>query len=224
MKSTFQTTALLALPLLFISGLQAQTAKPELSVRKIAQPKVTKSITQTAGFPTATGAKVALLAPALSQANLFLKPVDMKLLVLSADGTEPSFQATKYFLDYMAIPYDAVVLKTQALPVLNDATKGFYQGIVLSSGNLALFDGVNWSSALSTANWTTIDTYMTTHGVRAASMYTFPEPRYGMTMVSAVSTTPAAPGMVSFTAASATVFSDMNRANAVPGARASASD
>ena len=216
MKNTFQTTALLALPLLFISGLQAQNAKPELSMRKIAQPKVTKAITQTAGFPKGTTLQPALVAPIGGQARLYLKPVDMKLLVLSADGTEPSFEATKYFLDYMAIPYDAVILKTQPLPVLNDATKGFYQGIVLSTGNLALFDGVNWGSALSTANWTTIDTYMTTHGVRLASMYTFPEARYGLTYVSAVSTTPTAPGMVGFTAAASTVFDDMNRANAVP--------
>ena len=142
-------------------------------MRKIAQPKVTKAIRQTAGFPKGTTLQPSLVAPIPGQARLFLKPVDMKLLVLSADGTEPSFEATKYFLEYMAIPYDAVILKTQPLPVLNDATKGFYQGIVLSTGNLALFDGVNWGSALSTANWTTIDTYMTTHGVRLASMYTF---------------------------------------------------
>lgn len=165
--------------------------------------------------PTTTTTTINQLVPS-SLANLYLKPVDMKLLVLSADGTEPSFDATKYFLDYLAIPYDAVVLNTTPLPALNDATKGFYQGIVLSTGNLALLTGTTWGSALTPAQWATLDNYMTAYGVRTASMYTFPEPRYGLTMVSAVSTTPAAPVQLSFPAAASTVFPYLNRTNPLP--------
>ena len=50
------------------------------------------------------------MANALTPSTLFKKSVDMKLLVLSADGTEPSFAAIKFFLDHIGIPYDAVVL------------------------------------------------------------------------------------------------------------------
>ena len=189
----------------------SQTLQAQQKPKQIAPSKPLAPIHTPVTTPTVTNQ----LVPS-SLANLYLKPVDMKLLVLSADGTEPSFDATKYFLDYLAIPYDAVVLKTTPLPALNDATKGFYQGIVLSTGNLALLTGTTWGSALTVAQWATIDNYMTTYGVRTASMYTFPEPRYGLTMVSAVSTTPAAPVQLSFPAAASTVLPYLNRTNALP--------
>ncbi len=218
MKKIFQTAAFLLLPLLWTVA-SAQNAKPELSKGKVTS-TITPSNPLTSPFLSRLQAMAApgtiTITPAVapvSMAHLYLKPVDMKLLVLAADGTEPSFEATKFFLDYLAIPYDAVILKTQTLPILNDANKGFYQGIVLSTGNLALFNGTSWGSALTAANWTTLETYMKTYGVRLASMYTFPEPRYGLTMVSAVSTTPSAPGLVSFTPAASTVFADLNRSN-----------
>ena len=57
------------------------------------------------------------------------KPLDLKLLVLTGDGTEPSFGAIKYFLDYLGAPYDAVIAKTAGLPALSDAanSKGIMQ-------------------------------------------------------------------------------------------------
>src|SRR5262249_11147192 len=70
--------------------------------------------------------------------NLLTTARDLKLLVLSADGTDPSFAAIQAILNQIGVPYDAVVLtKTGgALPRLNDTFKGYYQGIILSTGNL----------------------------------------------------------------------------------------
>src|SRR5262245_47566632 len=42
--------------------------------------------------------------------SLLGKARDMKLLVLSADGTDPSFAAIRAILDQIGVPYDAVVL------------------------------------------------------------------------------------------------------------------
>ena len=207
MKTIINTAAVLALLTFLSPNMQAQP--------KVVPPVRPSNPLAPVQTPTTTTTTTNQLTPN-SLANLYLKPVDMKLLVLSADGTEPSFEATKSFLDYMAIPYDAVILKTTPLPALNDASKGFYQGIVLSTGNLALFNGTTWGSALTTANWALIDNYMTSYGVRVASMYTFPEPRYGLAMVSALSPTPTSPLQVSFPAAAAAIYPYINRANTVP--------
>lgn len=205
-KHLFRQTIVLTLFAILSQTVQAQQKPKQIAPSLPLAPILTPVTT-----PTVTNQ----LAPS-SLANLYLKPVDMKLLVLSADGTEPSFEATKYFLDYLAIPYDAIVLKTTPLPALNDANKGFYQGIVLSTGNLALLTGTTWGSALTPAQWALIDNYMTAYGVRTASMYSYPEPRYGLTMVSAVSTNPTAPVQLSFTAAASSIFPYLNRANTVP--------
>jgi len=58
--------------------------------------------------------------------NLLTSSRDMKLLVLSADGTEPSFAAIQAILTQIGVPYDAVILTHTkgALPPLNNALKG----------------------------------------------------------------------------------------------------
>lgn len=144
-----------------------------------------------------------------------VRPLEMKLLVLSADGTEPSFDAMKNLLDHMAVPYQAVVLRNQPLPALAANGQGKYQGIILSTGSLTYYDGANWTSALSSTDWTNIENYMRDYNVRLASFYTFPEPRYGLTFTTAMSTTDSAPGMMSLTSAGQGVFDYLNASAAM---------
>src|SRR5215472_4158102 len=66
-------------------------------------------------------------------------PVDMKLLILATDGTEPGLAALQFFLDYLGTPYQVMLLaNSQPLPPLDNGIKGFYQGIILTIGNLAV--------------------------------------------------------------------------------------
>jgi hypothetical protein len=139
----------------------------------------------------------------------------MKLLVLSADGTEPSFDAMKNLLDHMAVPYQAVILKSQPLPALSSNGQGKYQGIILSTGNLAYYDGTSWPSALSADGWAAIDTYMRDYNVRLASFYTFPEARYGLSFTTAVSTSDTAPGIMNMTTAGKAAFDYLNPSAAI---------
>ncbi|MCC6540447.1 MAG: hypothetical protein IT162_23065 [Bryobacterales bacterium] len=138
------------------------------------------------------------------------RPLDMKMLVLSADGTEPSFEAIKTQLAYMAVPYEAVVLRNQPLPALAANGKGNYQGILLSTGSLSYNNGSAWVSALTAANWTTLETYMRDYKVRLASFYTFPEARFGLRYINAVSTSDTAPGTVTMSTAGRSVFDYLN--------------
>jgi hypothetical protein len=132
--------------------------------------------------------------------------LNMKLLVLSADGTEPSFDAMKNMLDHLAVPYQPVILRSQPLPALSTNGVGNYQGIVLATGALSYFDGSAWVSALTPANWTTLETYMRDYQVRLASFYTFPEARYGLRYTSALSTSDTSPGVMTMTTAGQPVF------------------
>ena len=144
----------------------------------------------------------------ISVANLYKKPVNMKLLVLSADGNEPSFAAIKFFLDHIGIPYSAAIVSQTGVPALSDASRGFYQGIILASGNLGYAGPLGWGSALSAADWTNLDNYQINYGVRVVSYYTWPEARYGLTLSGSTgySNTPTAPGKLSLTAAGSSVF------------------
>jgi hypothetical protein len=139
-----------------------------------------------------------------------VRPLEMKLLVLSADGTEPSFDAMTNLLDHLAVPYQSVILRNQPLPALSANGQGKYQGIILSTGSLTYNNGSAWVSALSAADWTAIETYMRDYNVRLASFYTFPEARYGLTFTSAVSTSDTSPGSLAMTTAGKAIFDYLN--------------
>jgi hypothetical protein len=137
-----------------------------------------------------------------------VRPVEMKLLVLAGDGTEPGYQAIRFYLDSMAVPYDAVITKTQGLPALVNGNIGRYQGIIQTTGNLAYFDGSSFQSGLTPAQWTTLDNYVRDYRVRTLSYYTWPEPKYGMVPTGGAT---GAKSLLTFTAAAADVFFYLNR-------------
>lgn len=145
------------------------------------------------------------IGPVQPKAAAAPKTVDMKILVITVDGTEPSYLAITRFLQTIGIPYQAVIAKTQPLPVLSNAVKGFYQGIVLVTGNLGICDPT-CRSALSAADWARMDQYAVNFGVRTLSYYTFPEARYGLSYVGAVATSTTSTQSATFTTASNTIF------------------
>ncbi|MBL8293191.1 MAG: hypothetical protein JNN08_15195 [Bryobacterales bacterium] len=134
-----------------------------------------------------TRAVVALLASGLwaqvRGQTLWREPVELRMLLLAASGSEPSFAAARAVLDQMGTPYDAVVLgKGDPLPSLEESGVGRYQGIILSTGNLGICDP-DCRSALSKQGWDELDRYAVRYGVRTLSYYTFPEARYGLEAV-----------------------------------------
>ena len=123
------------------------------------------------------------------------KSVEMKLLVISAEGTSnvPSYLAITSILDQIGVPYDKMVLKgTNATALqmvagtLSDgAGNGKYQGIILETGDLPYLvpscpppypAGPCYVSALTDAQWKMLRQYQFDFGVRSATMYTAPSP------------------------------------------------
>jgi hypothetical protein len=115
---------------------------------------------------------------ALASNALIQGPVDLKLLVISADGLETDFPAITTFLNQIGVPYDTLIATQKPLVpsmLWNGVSHGYYQGILLCTGNLGgQFDA---------SEWTTLWQYEASFGIRQATLYTYPSVDYGLTYV-----------------------------------------
>ncbi len=154
-------------------------------------------------------AAIIVACAGLSLATGYRRPVEMRLLILATTGEESWLAAMRSFLEYQGTPYDVVKLAAgQTLPRLDDGSKGFYQGVILTLGNLG-YCNPECSSALDPEGWSRLEEYTATYGVRTLSYYTYPEARYGLKPVSGVSTTEESPLRAEFTAEAESVFRDL---------------
>lgn len=191
--------------------------------------------------PVSTVAPTTGIPAASAAVNVVPKSVGMKLLVISAEGTAPSYLATLSILDQIGVPYDKIVLKGASPTALqmvagtlsDDAGNGKYQGIILETGDLAAYNAPtnNYPSAMTAAQWAMLRQYQFAYGVRSATMYTRPastidvngaplDLTYGLTPGTARSTNdytiPAdAPVAASFTTIGAGLFSYLNTTSPV---------
>ena len=144
------------------------------------------------------GAAVPVVLAAPSQPG---QRLDAKVLLLSADGTEPGFAAWKYQLTREGVPFEAVVSYTGAAKTstLSDtrladygAQHAKYDAVILASGDLghqvANANGTtSFVSALTDAEWAALAKLEQTFGIRRLSDYTAPSPAHGLTAVGGAS-------------------------------------
>src|ERR1043165_6095627 len=113
-------------------------------------------------------AVLAMAVPAASSAPVSPgQRVDLKVLLLSADGTEPGFGAWKAALDREGVPYTAIVADTApALTAaqLSDGDHAFYQAVILATGDLvhpvANPNGtISYLSALADTEWAALTAF-----------------------------------------------------------------
>lgn len=136
-------------------------------------------------------------------------PKDMKLLVITAAGTDPSFNAIKSSLDHLAMPYDVLVSKDKPLPALSNAEKGFYSGVILTDSQLVVCDTNPCRTTLSDADWVTLNTYLATYKARLVSLYTWPTAAFGLQFSQGFDS--GLQGDIKFLTGSETVFPYLNR-------------
>ena len=163
-------------------------------------------------YPTA--AKAQSTAPA---------SIEMRLLVLSADGNEPALAGIRSVLDQVNVPYDVVIASKQPLTAATlsatDASgngRGRYQGILLATGSLAYetSPGV-YESALSASQWQILWDYERTYRVRQVTLYTYPgglPESYGMSSPSAARDTTSVALEATLTPEGAQIFNYVNAA------------
>ena len=148
--------------------------------------------------------------------------IDMKLLVISADGNEPVFAGIKSILNQIGVPYDTLIASVTPLTAqtLSDGLgAGRYQGILLTTGNLAYYDAIAnvYQSAFSALQWQMLWQYEADFRVRQATLYTYPAgapDNYGLTPITAVGTD-TTPIQASLTTAGQQLFGYLNPASPI---------
>jgi hypothetical protein len=138
-------------------------------------------------------------------------PVDLKLLVISADGLETDFPAITTFLNQIGIPYATLIASQQTLVpsmLWDGVSHGYYQGILLCTGNL----GIGGVSAFDDTEWAALWEYEGLFGIRQATLYTYPSgypDNYGLYLVGQLDTS-VTPLQTQLTSAGQQVFSYLN--------------
>lgn len=140
--------------------------------------------------------------------------VDLKVLVIASDGNEADLPAIKQALDYLGTPYTVYIAAQTPNGLtpdkLSNGCHGYYQGVILTNGVLAYYNGSAWVSALSQQEWTNLWSYQASMGVRELSWYTNPTPDFGYQWPTAAFDTSATPQPMNLTASGQTAFPYLN--------------
>ena len=146
-------------------------------------------------------AALAVIVPAVLAATpahvLPTQRIDMKVLLVSADGTEPGFGAWKAELQREGVPYDTFVAYSgqNRVSTLTDegladygANHAYYDAVILATGdlghNVANANGTtSYLSALSDTEWASLAKFERTFGIRQLSDFTAPSPAHGLNVV-----------------------------------------
>jgi hypothetical protein len=158
--------------------------------------------------PVALGATT----PAVPQTG---QRIDMRVLLVSANGTEAGYGGWKAALEREGVPYTEYIADQHAAPLADADLADYatnhakYSAVILASGDLNRAVGTTFTSAFTTAEWATLAKYEKTFGIRQLSDETFPAPSHGLTSATAITvdtTTPLAQRTAALTAAGKTVF------------------
>ena len=115
--------------------------------------------------------------------------IDLRVLLLGASGTEPTFGAWEAQLRREGVPYDEIVARRGHTPIRAETLsrrleggieEGRYQAIVVAVGNLPVCEEGGCFSALSSEEWSAIAEYERTFHVRQISQYVYPAPEFGL--------------------------------------------
>ena len=111
--------------------------------------------------------------------------VDLSVLVITAETNDYSLDSIREALDFIGTPYHVHVATENpgslASDTLRSGTRGFYQGVILTSDSLAYTPdgGATWMSALTPAEWAALGQYEVDFGARRLNWYAYPGPDQG---------------------------------------------
>ncbi len=145
--------------------------------------------------------------------------IELKLLLLTATGDEPSYLAVRSALDRIGAPYDVLIATTTDLAsnlLSNGVDDCYYRGVVIAVGGLAYFDTgtQQWTSALSANEWTILADYERACSARELTWYGFPSADLGLALASGFTSDDAVTARV--TSAGAGVFPYVPASTAIP--------
>ena len=145
--------------------------------------------------------------------------LDAKLLIISADGTEPVLGAIRQAADYEGIPYTLYVASqtpggfTPAM-LSDGGSHAYYEGIVMTTGTLAYLSGTTWTSAFNSSEWQALWDYEAKYRVRTAIAYAYPTADLGYGPPTGVDAT-TTPISAQLTSSGQSAFPYVNAANPI---------
>lgn len=147
--------------------------------------------------------------------------VQMRVLVISASSDDYGLSAWKALLDQVGVPYEVLLADTQPLAqeqLVAANGDGRFQGVVLTSNNLAYFDGNAWVSAFTAEEWNLLWQYERDYAVRQVSLYSYPSTYpedYGLSFAN-VKDTSSVPYPVSLTPDGWKIFNYLQKQVSIP--------
>ncbi len=128
-----------------------------------------------------------LLAAAASTASAAQR-IDMKVLLLGASGSEPSFLGWQAELRREGVPFDQLIATPGHAPItaatLSQTSAGVeearYQAVIVAVGQLPRCEEGGCASALAPEEWAALSAYEQTFHVRQLTAYAFPNPEVGL--------------------------------------------
>jgi hypothetical protein len=122
------------------------------------------------------------LSPAAAETGSGPAALTMRVLVISADGTEPSFGAAMATLEQMGIPAQAYIARREGPltpeKLVQGATARYY-AVVLATSTLSYWNGAAHASAFGPGDWDTLARFESRFHIRQVTMYTYPSPEFG---------------------------------------------
>ena len=142
-----------------------------------------------------------------------------KVLIVSADSTEPVLGWIRQAAQHEGIPYTLYIASRSpggfTPAMLSDGgNHAYYQGIVLTTGNLAYFNGTAWTSALNATEWQTLWDYQAKYRVRTVIAYAYPTADLGYGSATGVDAT-TTPIAAQLTSSGRSVFPYVNASNPI---------
>lgn len=145
--------------------------------------------------------------------------LDAKILIVSADGTEPVLGSIRQAADYEGVPYTLYIASQHpggfTPSLLSDGDRhAFYQGIVLTTGTLAWNSSAGWTSAFNSNEWQTLWDYQARYRVRTVIAYAYPTTDLGYGTPTGVDAS-ASPISTQLTSSGRSVYSYVNASNPI---------
>jgi hypothetical protein len=111
--------------------------------------------------------------------------IDLRVLLLAADGHEPAFLAWEAALQREGVPYHAIVARLGHPPIdvrtlAVDASRAHYQAVIVAAGGLPAFDGARYVSALTADEWAALADFERDFGIRRITAFAYPSLSYGL--------------------------------------------
>jgi hypothetical protein len=181
-------------------------------------PPAAPTATAGTGMPIIGSGQPPIAAAPLTPGANKLSAVDMRVLVISADGNETDLGAIKADLESVGVPYTVMIANQTQLAywMLWDGNgHGYYQGVILTTNSLTYSPdgGTTWQSAFTDADWQTLWTYESSFNVRQVTSYTaafgWPE-TLGLSVPVATIDTTSTPMTGTLTTAGKAVWSYLN--------------